>query len=409
MTGLGAVTDVGHDVPSTWDAMLQGKSGVDTVSIFDVSDDGWSVKIAGEVRGWDPKTRIDHKTARRLDRFAALAMYAAQEAVEHAGLDLDSLDPTRAGVSIGSGVGGVTSLAESLIKLLKSGPERVSPFTVPKLMVNAGTGNVAIMLGFTGPNIATATACASSGHAIGSAYDLIQRGLVEVMVAGGSEAAVTPLCLAAFMTMRALSSRNDDPPRASRPFDRSRDGFVLAEGCGICILETVEHARKRGATILGELRGCAYSCDADHITAPQVEGFGAALSMKWALRDAELNPDDIDYINAHGTATPLGDTAEINAVRDVFGQHCRKLSMSSSKSMTGHALGGTGAIELIPCILGIKHSVCVPTINLNDPEEAYGIDLVPNTARERTIRYALNNTFGFGGHNVSLVVGPYND
>ncbi len=407
ISGLGAVTNLGLDVASTWESMLAGRSGVERVEAFDVSADGWSVKIAGEVRNWDPKKRIDPKVARRADRFANLAMCAAVEAVENAGLDPTSVEPTRAGVSIGSGVGGVISLSEAHVKLLNSGPDRVNPFTVPKLMVNAGTGNVAIMLGFQGPNSATATACASSGHAIGAAYDMMQRGLVDVMVVGGSEAAVSPLCLAAFMTMKALSTRNDDPHRASRPFDRDRDGFVLAEGCGISVLETVEHAQKRGAPILAELCGIGYSCDADHITAPQVEGKGAANSMRWALQDAQLNTSDIDYINAHGTSTPLGDTAEINAVRSLFGEDCCKVSMSSSKSMTGHGLGASGAIELVPCVLGLEHGVCVPTINLHDPEEAYGIDLVANTPHEKSLRYALNNTFGFGGHNVSIVVGKY--
>ncbi len=342
ISGLGAVTNLGLDVASTWESMLAGRSGVGPVEAFDVSDDGWSVKIAGEVRGWDPKTRIDPKVARRVDRFASLAMFAAAEAVESAGLDPKSVEPTRAGVSIGSGVGGVISLSEAHVKLLNSGPNRVNPFTVPKLMVNAGTGNVAIMLGFQGPNSATATACASSGHAIGAAYDMMQRGLVDVMVVGGSEAAVSPLCLAAFMTMKALSTRNDDPHRASRPFDRDRDGFVLAEGCGISVLETAEHAVKRGAPILAELCGMGYSCDAEHITAPQVEGKGAANSMRWALQDAQLNTSDIDYINAHGTSTPLGDTAEISAVRGLFGENCSQVSMSSTKSMTGHGLGASG-------------------------------------------------------------------
>jgi 3-oxoacyl-[acyl-carrier-protein] synthase II len=306
-------------------------------------------------------------------------------------------------------VGGVISLSEAHVKLINSGPDRVNPFTVPKLMVNAASGNVAIMFGFQGPNSATATACASSGHAIGAAYDMMQRGLADIMVAGGSEAAVTPLCLAAFMTMKALSTRNDEPEKASRPFDKDRDGFVLGEGCGTCVLETAEHARKRGAPILAELCGIGYSCDADHITAPQPDGHGAANAMRWALQEAHIDLDQVDYINAHGTSTPLGDTAELRAVRTLFGEHVSKISLSSTKSMTGHGLGASGAIELIPCVLGIQNNVCVPTINLDDPEDSLGIELVANQPREKTIRYALNNTFGFGGHNVSIVVGAYTD
>ena len=407
VTGLGAVTDIGTDAESTWQAMLAGKSGIGNVTAFDISDKGWSVRIAGEVHGWDPRKRLDHKQARRVDRFAAFAMYATKEAIEGAGLDLEKVESTRAGVVIGSGVGGVISLAEAHHKLITAGPSRVGPLTVPKLMVNAATGNVAIMLHFQGPNSATATACSSSGHAIGTAYDMMQQGLTDVMIAGGSEAAITPVCLAAFMTMKALSTRNDEPQKASRPFDRNRDGFVLAEGCGICILETAEHALNRGAEILAEIRGIGYSCDADHITAPNPQGAGAANSMRWALRDAQINPSDIDYINAHGTSTPLGDLAEINAVHTVFDEHCTNISMASTKSMTGHALGASGAIELLPCVLGIRDNVCAPTINLDDPEDAFGIDLVANTPRQRIIRYALNNTFGFGGHNVSVVVGRY--
>ncbi len=401
------MTNIGIGADATWQAMLAGKSGITRVHAFDVSGPGWAVKIAGEVLDWDPRQRIDAKVVRRVDRFASLAMFAAQEALENASLDHKGVDPTRAGVSVGTGVGGVISLSEAHIKLLESGPDRVNPFTVPKLMVNAATGNVAIMLGFQGPNSATATACASSGHAIGAAYDMMQRGLADVMVAGGSEAAVTPLCLAAFMTMKALSSRNDEPEKASRPFDSNRDGFVLGEGCGMCVLETAEHARQRGAPILAELCGIGYSCDADHITAPNPEGSGACNSMKWALQEAHLNLDDVDYINAHGTSTPLGDTAELRAVRTLFGEHVGNISMSSTKSMTGHGLGASGAIELIPCVLGILHNVCVPTINLDDPEDSLGIHLVANTPHEKNIRYALNNTFGFGGHNVSIVVGKY--
>jgi 3-oxoacyl-[acyl-carrier-protein] synthase II len=407
VTGLGAVTNLGTDVPSTWDAMLSGRSGIARVEAFDVSSDGWAVKIAGEVRGWDPSKRIDAKAVRRMDRFAAFALYASHEAMEDAGLDAAEYDHTRVGVSIGSGVGGVTSLAESHAKLLRSGPERVNPFTVPKLMLNAATAQVAIGHGFQGPNTATATACASSGHAILAAYDMMQRGLIDIAVAGGSEAAVSPLCLAAFMTMKALSTRNDDPERASRPFDNDRDGFVLSEGCGLCVMETAEHAMKRGANILCEVRGIGASCDADHITAPNAKGRGASQAMVAALKDAELNPDEIGLINAHGTATPLGDTAEIAAVRNVFGDAVTGVCMTSTKSMTGHVLGGTGAIELIPCVLGLQHNLITPTINLDDPEDAHGIQLVANTARECRYDYALNNTFGFGGHNVSIAVGRF--
>jgi 3-oxoacyl-[acyl-carrier-protein] synthase II len=315
-------------------------------------------------------------------------------------------------VVVGSGIGGIETIEEGLLVLESKGPQRISPFTVPRLMVNATAGNISIRFGLKGPASAHATACASAGHAIGDAMSYIQRGLTDVMIAGGAEAAVTPLCIGAFMTMKALSTRNDEPEKASRPFDKDRDGFVMAEGAAMVVIESEAHAKARGATIHAELLGFGNSCDAGHITAPDPEGYGAARSMRLALEDAELSPDAIDYINAHGTSTPLGDKAEVLAVLDVFGDRARKSTggkvlMSSTKSMHGHTLGASGAVEMLACIHAVRDGVVAPTINLDHPDEGFDLDFVANEARERPIRYAMNNTFGFGGHNVTLICGRY--
>ena len=421
ITGLGAVTNLGHDALATWAAMREGRSGISRIDDpqFDRYEN-WSVRITGAIHGWDPADHIDKREARRLDRCTQLGMVAAQQAIEHAGLDMSKEDPTRCGVVVGSGVGGISTIEQNVITLATKGPDRINPFTVPRLMVNAVAGNISIKHSLQGPASAHATACASSGHAMGDAMRYIQTGMTDVMIAGGAEAACTPLCLGAFMTMKALSTRNDDPQGASRPFDADRDGFILSEGAAICVLESETHARARGAEILGELVGFGNSCDASHITAPNAEGLGASHSMAWALRDAGLSPDQIDYVNAHGTSTPLGDSAEIAAAIKVFGDHARKsaggtLMMSSTKSMHGHTLGASGAVETIACLHAVRDGIIAPTINLHTPGARqengsvvpYDMDLVANEARERPVKYAMNNTFGFGGHNVTLVLGRY--
>lgn len=410
VTGMGAVTNLGLDAASAWASMREGRSGIAQIDDpeFDKYE-GWSVRIAGAVRGWDPATRIDRREVKRLDRCTQLGLCAAAEAIEHSGLDFGSGDSTRRGVVVGSGVGGISTIEQNVLVLRDKGPSRISPFTVPRLMVNAVAGNLSIRYNLQGPASAHATACASSGHAIGDAVGYIRRGEADVMIAGGAEAACTPLCVGAFMTMKALSTRNHDPEGASRPFDRDRDGFVLSEGAAIYVLESEEHARARGATIYAELLGFGNSCDATHITAPDADGRGAMRSMNWALRDAGLTPDDIDYINAHGTSTPLGDQAEVAAVQRLFGERARSggVLMSSTKSMHGHTLGASGAVELIACIHAARDGVVAPTVNLDHPDDGFDIDLVAREARERPIRHVMNNTFGFGGHNVTLICGRY--
>ncbi len=413
VTGLGAVTNLGPDARSTWEGMREGRSGITALQgpQFDDFAGAWSVKAAGQIKDFDCSRRFDQREAKRLDRFAQFGFYAAIEAVEHAGIDFSRGDPERYGVVVGSGVGGVSTIEDGHSILMERGPNRLSPFVVPKLMVNASAGNISIRWGLQGPASAHATACASSGHAIGHAIEIMRRGHVDAMIVGGSEAACTPLCIGAFQAMKALSTRSE-PTAASRPFDSGRDGFVLAEGGAMFVIETEAHARARGAEIYAEMVGVGNSSDAGHITAPDVQGRGAARSMRWALEDAGLGSDQIDYINSHGTSTPLGDAAEVAAVLGVFGNHARKsvgggLMMSSTKSVHGHALGASGAVELVACIHAVKDGVAPPTINLDNVDPAFDLDLVPHEARERPIRYAMNNTFGFGGHNVTLLVGRY--
>jgi 3-oxoacyl-[acyl-carrier-protein] synthase II len=413
ITGMGAVTNLAPSAPGTWEAMREGRSGVSPIvgEEFD-RHEGWSVRIAGQVKGWDPASVLDPREARRLDRVTHLGLGAAVEAINHSGIDFASFPHERAGVVIGSGIGGIETIEEGMEVLRTRGPSRMSPLTVPRLMINAVAGNISIRYALRGPAGSHATACASSGHAIGDGVGYIRRGLADVVVVGGAEAAITPLCVGAFMTMKALSTRNDEPERASRPWDVDRDGFVLAEGAAMFVIEAEEHARARGADILAELVGFGNSSDGAHITAPDPEGHGAARSMRWAMQDAGLNPDQIDYVNAHGTSTPLGDKAEVAAVLQVFGDHARasaggKLLMSSTKSMHGHCLGASGAVELIACIHAVRDGVIAPTINLDRPDGSFDMDLVPHEARQSPARYAMNNTFGFGGHNVTLVVGRY--
>ncbi|MBC22828.1 MAG: beta-ketoacyl-[acyl-carrier-protein] synthase II [Phycisphaerae bacterium] len=402
ITGMGVVTDIGEDVPTMWDSMLQGRSGIGPITAFE-QDDRWTVRFAGEANEWDPTKWIDHKELKRIDRFAALGICAAGEAAKDCGIDFEEGDPYRRGVVIGSGVGGIITIEQGHKRLLDGGPRKISPFTVPKLMVNACAGNVSIMHNLKGVNSATATACATGGHAIGLGYQLIQRGDAEVIFAGGAEAAVSQLCISSFAAMKALSTRNDDPQRASRPFDRDRDGFVLAEGGAVLVLEEYEHAVQRGAKIYAEIIGFGSSGDASHIAAPDEEGTGARRSMESALQDAELDPEKIDYINAHGTSTPLGDAAEVIAVKQLFGAHASKLCMSSTKSMTGHTLGAAGGVESVATILALRNGVIPPTINLDNPDEGFDLDFAANQPQERSMEYAINNSFGFGGHNVSLV------
>ncbi|USN98321.1 MAG: beta-ketoacyl-ACP synthase II [Phycisphaeraceae bacterium] len=411
ITGAGVVSCLGHDEQSTWEAMREGRSGIRVFDIgpFEAISDAWPTRIAGQIVDLNTDAFVEPREVKKLDRSTVLGLGAAHEAVGASGIDFEKADRDRCGVVIGSGIGGIATIEAGLGALNEKGPRRVSPFTVPRLMVNATAGNVSIKYGLRGPASAHATACASSGHAIGDAMGYIRRGECDAMLAGGVEAAITPLCIAAFSAMKALSTRNDDPERASRPFDVDRDGFVMAEGGAVYVLESLEHAKARGATILAELIGFGNTCDASHITAPDAEGRGAARSMLGALRDAGLEPGQIDYINAHGTSTALGDDAEVAAVLGVFGGHARKsaggrLLMSSTKSMHGHALGASGAIEMVACLHAVRDGVIAPTINLDNPDEAFDIDLVPHECRERPVRYAMNNTFGFGGHNTTLIV-----
>jgi 3-oxoacyl-[acyl-carrier-protein] synthase II len=405
ITGMGVVTSLGESLNSFWDALCAGRSGVGPLTLFDTTE--FKVHFGGQVRDWDPVARFGAKEARHLDRFAQFALVAAESAVHDAGIDFTKLPPEQCGVFIGSGIGGLNEFEAQHSTMIHKGPSRISPFTIPKLMVNAGSGQVSIRWGLQGPCSALATACASAANAIGDACKLIQTGQAEVMITGGSEAAITHMGLGGFAAMRALSTRNDDPPRASRPFDRDRDGFVLGEGAGILILEAEETALARGARIYAEMLGYGMSADGWHITAPDEEGRGAARAMKRCLSDARLAPHVVDYINAHGTSTPLGDLAETIAMKCVFGDHASRLQISSTKSQLGHTLGASGGIELIASVLAIQTGVLPPTINLEQPGEGCDLDYIPNVAREARVKYVMSNSFGFGGHNASLLVGRY--
>jgi 3-oxoacyl-[acyl-carrier-protein] synthase II len=402
ITGLGTVNPVAHDVPAYWKALLAGKSGIGPVTLLDSS--AFKVHFAGEVKDFKPDTVINSKEVRRLDRFAQFGMYAAIEAVRDSGIDFGKEDPYRCGVIIGSGIGGLTELEEQHSIYIHKGPSRVGPFVVPKMIANAASGHVSIHFGLMGPNTAIATACASAAHAVGDALRAIQYDQADVMVTGGAEAAITHMGLSGFVSARALSLRNDDPQGASRPFDKDRDGFVLSEGAGIVVLEELEHAKKRGAPIHGEVLGVGSTADAHHITAPHPDGAGASRAMENALRDARIGPSDVDYVNAHGTSTELGDAAETSAIKRVFGPHAHKLAVSSTKSMLGHLLGASGGVELIATVMSIKHRVVHPTINYRTPDPTCDLDYVPNQPREMKVTRAISNSFGFGGHNCTLVV-----
>jgi 3-oxoacyl-[acyl-carrier-protein] synthase II len=403
VTGLGVVTSLGRPVEMLWSRLLRGDSGVGPITLFDVA--GYRVQFGGEVK-WEPEKEdiTGPKELKRLDRFTQFAIAAAKDAVAGTGLDFSREDPFRCGVAIGSGIGGLWEFEVQEERLLHKGIDKVSPFTIPKLMVNSASGHVSSIYSIKGPNFAVATACASAANSIGSALRAIQYGDADVMVTGGSEAALTPIGLAGFQNMRALSFRGDAPQAASRPFDVDRDGFVLAEGAGVVVLEELEHARRRGAVIHGELMGYGASGDAGHITQPDEEGRGAARAMEMALADAALAPDRVQYVNAHGTSTPLGDKAETAAVKRVFGAHARRLAISSTKSQLGHTLGASGGIELVVCALTIARGVIAPTINLEHPDPDCDLDYTPNVAREATVDVAMSNSFGFGGHNASLVL-----
>jgi 3-oxoacyl-[acyl-carrier-protein] synthase II len=409
VTGLGAVTSLGLKVEELWRRVLAGESGIGPITLFDTAGGDmtgrpFKVHFAGEVRGWSPAGYISPKDEKRIDRFAQFALVAGIDAVKDSGIDFSREDAFRCGVIIGSGVGGITEMEEQLIRLVAKGPDRVSAFCIPKLMVNAGSGHVSIQYGLRGMNTAVATACASAANAIGDAMAAIRHNVADVMITGGSEAAITRMGIAGFSNMRALSERNDAPQKASRPFDADRDGFVLSEGAGILVVEELEHAKKRGARIYAELVGYGASADGAHITQPDEEGTGAAKAMELALRDAQLEPAKIDYINAHGTSTPLGDAAETHAIKRIFGDHAYKLSVSSTKSQLGHLLGASGGVELILSILALRDGLIPPTINYDTPDPKCDLDYTPNKARERRFAAAMSNSFGFGGHNASLIV-----
>ena len=402
VTGMGAVTPLGMGVEATWEGLRSGRSGISKISHFDASD--FSSQIAGEVDGFDPADWLEPREVRHTDRFTQFAVAAAKMAVDDAGLDFERIDRDRVGVLIGSGIGGTATWEEQHRILMAKGPGRVSPFFIPMIILDMASGRVAMVFGVRGPNLGLATACATSAHAIGEASEIVKRGDAEAMIAGGSEAAVSPLAVAGFCSMRALSRRNDEPERASRPFDRDRDGFVMAEGAGVVVLEELEHAKRRGAQIHGEVIGYGTSGDAYHITQPSPDGYGMALAMESALRDAKISPDDVDYINAHGTATPTGDPAETLALKKVFGDRARSIPCSSTKSITGHLLGAAGAVELIACLLSIRDGVIAPTINLDTPDPECDLDYVPLEARAQAVKVAMSNSFGFGGHNAILIV-----
>jgi 3-oxoacyl-[acyl-carrier-protein] synthase II len=403
VTGLGVVTPLGRGIDRFWDRIVRSESGVGPITLFDVA--GYRVQFGGQVP-WEPEQEdiASPKELKRLDRFTQFAIGSAKDAVADSGIDFSKEDPYRCGVVIGSGIGGLWEFEVQEERLLHKGIDKVSPFTIPKLMVNSASGHVSSIYGIKGPNFAVATACASAANSIGDALRAIQYGDADVMLTGGSEAALTPIGLASFQNMRALSFRSDAPQQASRPFDVDRDGFVLAEGAGVVVIEELEHARKRGARIYGELKGYGASGDAGHITQPDDEGRGAAHAMAMALRDAGLNPDAVQYINAHGTSTPLGDKAETKAIKRVFGDHAKRLAVSSTKSQLGHTLGASGGIELAVCALIMSRGTISPTINLDTPDPDCDLDYVPKVARDAKVDVTMSNSFGFGGHNASLVL-----
>ena len=407
ITGLGVISPLGNDIDTFWKHLIQGKSGVGHITQFDTTD--FAVKIAAEVKDFNPLDFINKKDARRMDRFVQFAVAASKMALEHAGLDMDKVNKERVGTYIGSGIGGLATLEEQHKVLLKRGPRRISPFFVPMMIANMASGIVSIQVGAKGPNSSAISACATGTHCVGDAFKILQRGDADVMIAGGTEATILPMAVAGFSAMGALSARNDAPEKASRPFDKDRDGFVMGEGAGVLVLETLEHALKRGANIIAEVAGYGMTADAYHLTSPAPEGEGAKRSMQLALEDAGLEPEDIDYINAHGTSTDYNDKFETMAIKGAFGEHAKRLAVSSTKSMTGHLLGAAGGIETIATALSIKESIVPPTINLENPDPECDLDYVPNEARKMRVRAAVSNSLGFGGHNATIALKEYQE
>ena len=407
ITGMGVVSPVGNDVERFWSSLKEGKSGIGRITAMDVSQ--YDTKIAGEVRNYDPKAFFKNpKDVRRTDRFVQLAMGAAKMSIQDSGLDLEKVNRDRFGTIISSGIGGLKTLEDQFSILMNKGPSRTSPFTIPMLISNMASGIISMEFGLRGPNFCIVTACATSNNSIGESWRIIKFGDADIFLAGGSEASIVEIGLAGFSSMRALSRRNDEPERASRPFDRDRDGFVMSEGAGVCVVEELEHAQKRGAKIYCEIAGYGLTADAHHMTAPPDNGEGAARAMKLALEHAKINPGDVDHINAHATSTGLGDIAETKAIKMVFGEDkAKKIAISATKSMTGHLLGGAGAVEMAACALAIRDGVVPPTINLENPDPECDLDYVANKAREQKVRVVLNNSFGFGGHNATLVAIPF--
>jgi 3-oxoacyl-[acyl-carrier-protein] synthase II len=404
ITGIGVVSPVGNDLASFWESLKAGRSGIGRIGVFDTEK--FDCKIAGEVRGYDATPYYKTpKDVRRTDRYTQLAMGAAKMSLDDSGLDLASTDLDRAGVMIGSGVGGLATMETQVGQMLTKGPDRTSPFMIPMMISNMASGFISMEYGLRGPNMAIVTACATANHCMGEAWRIIKFGDADVMLTGGSEACIVPVGIAGFAAMRALSVRNDEPERASRPFDKDRDGFVMGEGAGVIILEEYEHAKKRGAKIYCEVAGYGLTADAYHMSAPSPDGEGAARCMAMAMKHAKVNPEEVDYINAHGTSTPVGDVCETKAVKRAFGEHAKKgLAVSSTKSMTGHLLGAAGAVEMAACVMAMRDGVLPPTINLENPDPECDLDYVPNKAREKKVKTAISNSFGFGGHNSSLLI-----
>ena len=405
VTGIGIISPLGLDISTTWESLTTGKSGIGYITLFDASP--METRIAGEVKRFEPTNYIDRKTARHMDRFAQLSVAASLQALEQSNIQINSTNQDNIGIVIGSGIGGLTTLYEQIKIMLERGPDRVSPFLIPMMIADIAAAQVSIALGVKGPNLCTTSACSSGADAIGAACEIIKRGDTEVMLAGGGEALINPIGIASFNALKALSTRNDEPEQASRPFDAERDGFIIGEGATILVLENLNHALKRGAKILAEIIGYGASADAHHVTQPLESGEGAAKAMKMALKKAEVAPAEVDYINAHGTSTPLNDSMETRAIKTVFGDYAYKVPISSTKSMMGHLIGGAGAIEAAICILVIRHGVIPPTINLTHPDPECDLDYVPNVARQAEVITAMSNSFGFGGHNSSLVFRRY--
>ncbi len=407
ITGMGILSPVGNTLRESWENIKNGRSGIGNITKFDTSE--YSSKIAGEIKNYDPLNYFEKKELKKYDTYIQYALIAAKEAVENSGLELEKINRERAGVYIGSGIGGISTIEANLRTLVERGPRRVSPYFLPAAIANLATGQVSIKFGFKGPNLANVTACATSTHSVGDSFKIIQRGEADIMLVGGAEFPITPLGVAGFSVMRALSTRNDEPEKASRPFDRDRDGFVIAEGSTILVLEDLEHAVKRGAKIYAEVVGYGYTGDAYHMTAPDPEGDGAFRTMKMALSDAGITTDDVDYINAHGTSTPLNDKFETFAIKRLFGERAYEVSISSTKSMTGHMLGATGSTEIAFCAMAIKDSFVPPTMNYENKDEFCDLNYTPNKGVNKEIVYALSNSFGFGGTNGSVLIKKFQE